>query len=109
MRLGAAIVLCLCACKRAPEPAPTAASGREQSVAISGMRYSPYQLDVSAGDTIVWTNQDLVPHTVTAVDRSFDSGSIAPNATWSYVARAKGRHDYTCTFHPTMTATFTVK
>ena len=54
-------------------------------------------------------NRDIVPHTVTADGRQFDSGSVSPSAEWSFVARERGRFPYTCTFHPVMKGVLLVK
>jgi plastocyanin len=54
-------------------------------------------------------NRDIVPHTVTADARQFDSASVSPSAEWSFVARERGRIPYTCTFHPTMKGVLVVK
>jgi plastocyanin len=76
-------------------------------VEIQGMRYSPDALAVSVGDTVEWTNHDLVPHSVTS--SAFDSKAIAPHATWSYVARTPGDFAYNCTFHTMMVAAIIVR
>lgn len=83
----------------AAQSAPRAA---QHSVVIENMQFNPPQLTVHRGDKIVWVNKDLFPHTVTAVNKSFDSGSIAAGSSWSYVARGSGELAYGCTFHPTM-------
>lgn len=80
-----------------------------RAITIENMQFNPAQLTVHAGDRIVFSNKDLFPHTVTADDGSFDSHSIAPNATWSYRAKQAGKHAYKCTFHPTMTGAITVQ
>ena len=66
-------------------------------------------MTVVPGDTVVWVNRDIVPHTVTADARQFDSGSMGPSAEWSLVVRERGRISYTCTFHPTMKGLLVVK
>jgi plastocyanin len=78
------------------------------TVVIEGMQFTPAALVVRRGDTVVWVNRDLVAHTATAGSR-FDSGSIAANASWSFVARKRGRFDYLCTLHPMMKATLVVQ
>jgi plastocyanin len=83
--------------------------GRFYRVEIKGMAYAVPELTVAPGDTVVWVNRDIVPHTVTADARQFDSGSMSPSAEWSFVARARGRIPYTCTFHPTMKGVVVVK
>jgi plastocyanin len=77
------------------------------SMQIAG--FEPATLTVKAGDRITWINKDLFPHTATADDTTFDSNSVAPGGQWTYVAAKSGRHTYTCTFHPTMKATITVR
>jgi plastocyanin len=79
------------------------------TVTIELMQFTPATLSVKPGERVVWVNKDLFPHTVTADDKSFDSGAIAANASWSYIARKKGEFAYGCTFHPTMHGKLTVQ
>jgi len=85
------------------------AVGRAYRVEIKGMAYALPELTVAPGDTVVWVNRDIVPHTVTADARQFDSGSVGPTAEWSFVVRERGRIPYSCTFHPTMKGVLVVK
>jgi len=62
---------------------PAAKPGRVLAVAIEDMRFAPATLAVRPGDRVVWTNRDLVPHTVTARDGRFDSKAIAANASFT--------------------------
>lgn len=94
--LGALIALTLIA------PAGATGRGTRYTVKIDGVQFSPAELLVHPGDRIVWVNKDPFPHTATAINKSFDSGSIAANASWSYTATKKGEIEYSCTFHPTM-------
>lgn len=89
----------------AKHPAP----GTTHTVVIENMQFNPPQLRVRRGERIVWVNKDLFPHTVTAASRAFDSGSIAANASWTYVARKTGEYPYGCSFHPTMKGMIEVK
>jgi plastocyanin len=79
------------------------------TVSISGFKYQPDILTVNVGDTVEWRNADIVPHTVTAVDKSFSSGSIAPGTTWRFVAKRAGVFPYTCTPHPNMKGKLVVR
>ena len=79
------------------------------TVTIEGLQFNPATLTVHRGDRIVWVNKDPLPHTVTAASKVFDSGSIAANASWSYIAKTAGEYAYGCTFHPTMKAKVTVQ
>ena len=89
--------------------AETRPGPQTHTITIENVQYNPQQLTVKRGDRIVWINKDLFPHTVTSTTHAFDSGSIAPNAKWTYVARKSGEYAYTCTFHPTMKAQLTVR
>lgn len=87
----------------------TAGPGRTYTVTIENMQFNPPELTVHRGDRVVWVNKDLFPHTATSVHKAFNSGSIAANASWSYLAARKGDYAYGCTFHPTMKARLTVQ
>jgi len=86
-----------------------AAKGRTYTVTIRDMRYLPMTLVVRVGDTVMWKNADMVPHTVTDQGKSFDSGSIVQGASWSYVASKKGTYSYYCIFHPEMKSKLIVR
>lgn len=78
-------------------------------VEIRGFEYRPAVLRVVPGDTVRWTNHDIVPHTVTeaevgTVDR-WDSGQIAAGESYTKVIAAADLGSYYCRYHPTMTAT----
>ena len=83
------------------------AAARTHTVLITAFKFVPEALEVNAGDTVVWKNQDLVPHTATG--KKFDSKGLDQGQNWSYVARTKGSFPYICYFHPTMKAQLTVK
>lgn len=79
------------------------------TVTIKLVMYTPATVTVNRGDTIVWKNEDPVPHTVTADHGAFDSGSIAPGQSWRYVPRRAGDYAYHCTLHPNMHGQLHVK
>jgi plastocyanin len=79
------------------------------TVVIDGMQFSPPSLEVNTGDTIIWKNKDLFPHTATSEGKKFDSGTIQPGQQWKYVAKERGTFQYLCTLHPPMKAVLVVK
>lgn len=89
--------------------APSCAEAKTYEVVIEAMRFDPPTLTVHTGDRIVWINRDLFAHTASSTAHAFDSRDIAPQASWSYVARDAGRYPYTCTLHPTMHGTLIVQ
>ena len=78
-------------------------------VHVSGMGFGPPALTVHPGDRVTWLNDDLIVHTVTAADRSFDSGDLPAGKSWAFIARKKGTFHYTCRYHPNMTGTLIVQ
>ncbi|MEI2719141.1 MAG: cupredoxin domain-containing protein [Gemmatimonadales bacterium] len=79
-------------------------------VRIGGMAFTPSVVEVAAGDTIIWYNDDIVPHTATASrEGSWDTGTLAQGGRGVVVAPARGSYPYFCRLHPTMTATVVVR
>ena len=87
---------------------PSAAGAETRTVTIEGMKFAPEAVTVKRGDTVVWENRDLVPHTATARG-AFDSGPIAAGKSWRFVAAKAGRYEVVCTLHPTMKSTLVVE
>jgi plastocyanin len=85
------------------------AKPKTHTVTIESMRFQPETITVAPGDTIIWVNKDLVPHTATSEAGRFDSKDIQAERSWRYNTRKKGDFAYICTFHPTMTGMLRVK
>jgi plastocyanin len=85
-----------------------AAAAETHVVTIEDMKFQPATLTVQHGDTVVWKNQDITPHTVTAAGK-FDSRNIAGGQSWTWKAEHTGRFDYVCTYHLGMKATVVVR
>lgn len=79
-------------------------------ISARGAAFEPRVLEVSAGDTVEWKNDDVIPHNILARDRSFASRKdLDPGQTYRWVAKARGSHPYFCTLHPVMTGSVVVK
>ncbi len=65
--------------------------------------YAPAVSKVAAGTWVTWSNNGQDPHTVTAVDGSFDSENLDPSEGFSWFFDQPGTFQYTCTLHPWMT------
>ena len=62
-----------------------------QYVTIQAMQFQPATVSVIPGMKITWTNMDNTAHTVTSDDgTSFNSGTINPGASYTFVAAALG-------------------
>lgn len=70
--------------------------------------FLPYQLEISYGEIVTWTNTDSAAHTVTSgapgtPDGVFDSGMVLANQSWEFTFADSGEYDYYCMVHPWMT------
>jgi len=88
----------------ARKPAPRTVNAR-----INGLAYIPSRIEIAAGTTIQWKNQDPLIHTVTATDGSFGSPQFGLDATYRHTFTKPGTYSYYCTLHPNMKATVVVK
>jgi plastocyanin len=72
--------------------------------------YQPNPASLSSVQTrITWINKDSAPHTATADDNSFDTGTIAVGSSGSATIKGSSSSiQYHCTFHPWMKATLQV-
>ena len=106
-----------------PRPAVVAPTPTEQvqqsapavtvQAEIKGFLYQPDPLEIAAGTTVVWTNQDAAPHTVTHgtyVKRggAFDSGTRTQGQSFAFTFAKAGNYPYTCIIHPEMIGTVKV-
>ncbi len=104
----AAAVLFAAACGGSGESSEPVATTEVQMV--KSYRFDPKVIEITAGDTVTWTNQDEVPHTATGQDRDvLQSGTISPGASFSQVFPEAGEFGYFCEFHPNMTGTIVVQ
>jgi plastocyanin len=76
---------------------------RRHVVEMRGMAFHPAVLEVQPGDTVVWINRDIVPHTATASGKAgWTTGALAQGQSGRYVPRKRGEEPYACELHPTM-------
>jgi len=80
----------------------------DHQVVIRGMQFVPARVEVEAGDSVTWTNEDFMPHTA-SLPGIFDSMAIAPKQRWSYVVAQRGELAYVCAYHPTMHGTIVAR
>ncbi|MEA2666321.1 MAG: hypothetical protein QOI11_3265 [Candidatus Eremiobacteraeota bacterium] len=88
--------------------APSATAVRPV-VHIRNFAYVPDTITVAAGQSVLFVQDDQTPHTVTASDKSFDSGNLDQRATWSHAFAKPGTYAYICAYHPNMKGTVVVK
>ena len=107
--VSCAAALVLVVCSLGPSAAACVRKPTTHTVTIDATRFEPAVLTVTAGDTVVWINKDIIPHTATSQTGLFDSGALATGQSFRYTPQQTGELAYLCTFHPTMRATLIVK
>jgi plastocyanin len=90
------------------EPAPSGEAAKAEKVQIVEFTYEPDPVVVQAGGKVTWQNEDTAPHTATAEDGSFDTGTIEQGKLGSATFKEAGTFTYICTIHPTMQGTVEV-
>jgi len=78
------------------------------TVQMNNVAYVPTTISAKVGDTIVWNNGDIVAHTATARDKSWDL-MVMPKKTASLAVKKAGSIEYYCKFHPNMVGHIEVK
>lgn len=84
------------------------AGAKTVTVTMDNVAYVPVNISARVGDVVAWKNVDLVAHTATARDKSFDL-MIFPNKSKTLTLKKAGEFDYYCKFHPNMTGHISVK
>ena len=87
--------------------APAATAG--PTVKIDNFVFGPEALTVAVGTTVTWVNQDDIPHTVVANDKSFKSKVLDTDERFSFTFTKPGEYGYFCSLHPHMTGKVIVK
>jgi plastocyanin len=90
------------------EPAPSGEASKSEKVDIVEFTYQPDPVVVQVGGKVIWQNQDTAPHTATADDGSFDTGTIEKGKIGSETFKEAGTFTYFCEIHPTMHGTVEV-
>jgi plastocyanin len=93
-----------------PARAQHAAAGHatEVPVSIGFDRVTPVNVDVVTGDAVMWTNDSVRVHTITADDETFDSGRLGSASTFAHTFAAAGEVAYHCSLHPFIQGTVAV-
>lgn len=92
----------------APSSPPPAGGGSTTvTVAVVGSvgntAYQPNPVRAGVGDTVMFRNNDSVPHRIVMNDGSADLGDIAPGATSrGFTVRSGNALEFHCTIHPSM-------
>jgi plastocyanin len=89
-------------------PHVPAGSQTPMVVHIKDFKFAPPALTIKAGTTVKFINDDSDAHTATATDKTFDSGGMDTNDSWSHTFTKPGNYNYFCAVHPYMKGVITV-
>jgi plastocyanin len=89
-------------------PAPSGDAVRSAKVEIEDFAYNPDPVTIEEGGKVIWVNRDSAPHTATAEDGSFDTGTLEEGKLKSESFKAPGTYAYICSVHPQMHGTVEV-
>jgi plastocyanin len=90
------------------DAAPSGSLERSVKVEIVDFAYDPEPARVETGGKVIWQNMDSAPHTATADDGSFDTGTLEEGKLKSESFKEPGTYTYFCEIHPTMHGTVEV-
>lgn len=86
----------------------TAGWSATHQVSIQNFSFVPQSLSIVAGDSVIFTNNDVAPHTATSTTGLFDSGFLNVGAAWGTQFNSDGSYPYVCLYHSNMTGVITV-
>jgi len=78
---------------------PNRAEAAQHKVRIQSMQFSPNTLVIKAGDSVVFENRDVMEHTATAKDDSWDTGNLRKGKSAVITFETKGEFPYICRWH----------
>ncbi|NJM92187.1 MAG: hypothetical protein HC861_05730 [Rhodospirillaceae bacterium] len=83
------------------------AAAPTEATTIKTFHFQPKALEVRAGTTVIWTNEDDIEHTITrgtpdAPVGNFDSGGFGKGQSFSAVFNTAGEYTYFCAKHKSM-------
>ena len=74
----------------------------DTEVNIDNFAFTPKELTVKAGTTIVFRNRDDIPHSVVGSKGEFHSKALDTNDSFSFIFAKAGSYAYSCGLHPRM-------
>ncbi len=90
-----------------------AANAATANVSIVDFAFSPQNITINVGDTVVWTNNGVAPHTSTSGtncptgDGIWNSGTLSSGQAFQFTFTQPGTYNYFCAIH-CFTGTITV-
>jgi plastocyanin len=87
--------------------AASVALAADYTIVVDKLKFGPLPSELHVGDTIIWRNDDILRHSATALDKSFDV-DLPSKSEVRMLLGAAGTVDFFCKFHPGMKGTLVV-
>ena len=79
------------------------------TIEITKIGFSPSELKIKKGDSIIWINRDYTEHSIASDSGQLDSDYLKEDKFYDYVFNTTGTFDYYCGIHPSRTGKVTVE
>ncbi len=88
---------------------PSGEPAGSNEVFMRAIAFDPPEITISAGESVTWTNKDVVPHTATSgnpgdddLGSLFQSSLLGLGQTFTHTFNEPGEFIYFCEVHPVM-------
>jgi amicyanin len=88
---------------------PSLTGGGGAQVSMKDIAFDPDSVTIKVGETVTWTNEESVPHTVVGDNGEFESADLANGDTFTFTFNQAGTYAYHCSIHPGMKGTVVVQ
>ncbi len=78
------------------------------TVVIRDFAFTPADIQIKAGDSITWINEDTARHSATDLNGAFDTGLLSQGQESTMTFGGAGKFEYRCTPHARMRGTITI-
>ena len=98
------------AAKTPAEQTPPGETGSGSTeIVIKDFAFAPARLEAKAGTPVEVRNEDDAAHTVTASDKSFDTGTLDGGGSKTITPSKAGTYSYVCSIHQYMKGELVVR
>jgi len=70
------------------------------NVEINSTGFSPSELTIRKGDSVIWVNRDYMDHMITSDSGELDSGYLKQGRIYDHTFDTSGTFEYFCELHP---------
>ena len=89
-------------------PEKPTAQAAIKKVIIKNFSFDSAQIDIKVGDKVIWTNQDVAPHSI-VINGAGQSAGLSQGDNFEQVFSRPGVYSYICGIHPSMKGEIVVR